>query len=214
MAVLETGPHNSKRKVDETFENSNNITISPIERIKPNPGNARTHPDEQVAQIARSIDEFGFTQPILVDENTMVLAGNGKLRAAQKLNLTEVPILVIAGLTEMEKRLYVIADNQIALNSTWDQEKLRTAIQELERELATLELTGLSPQEIDRVLADLAPEQGWTDEDEAPAVLRTAITRPGGPLDLGSAPALMRGRDVARLLRALAHGPACGPGFL
>ena len=91
----------------------------------------------------------------------------------------EVPVLVIAGLTETEKRLSVIADNQIALNATWDLEKLRTAIVELEKELANLELTGLSPQELDRLLADLAPEEGWTDEDEAPGVAPTAITRTG-----------------------------------
>ena len=157
----------------------NNITIFPIDQIKPNPANAREHSDQQVAQIARSIEEFSFTQPILVDEEAMVLAGHGRLLAAQRLNLTEVPVIVIAGLTETEKRLYLIADNQIGLNSTWDQEKLTAAVTELEKELANLELTGLSPQELDRVLADLAPEEGWTDEDEAPGVSPTAITRTG-----------------------------------
>ncbi len=86
---------------------------------------------------------------------------------------------VIAGLTETEKQLYLIADNQIALNSSWDQEKLRAAIEELEKELADLDLTGFRPQEIDRILADLAPEQGWTDEDDAPGISPIAITRPG-----------------------------------
>ena len=165
--------------------NINNITIVPIERIKPNPANARVHSEEQVAQIARSIEEFGVTQPILVDENGIVLAGHGKLLAFQKLNTTEVPVLVISELTETEKRLYLIADNQIALNSTWDQEKLTAAIEELERELANLELTGLSPQDLDRLLADLSPEQGWTDEDDAPSVSPSAISLPGDLWILG-----------------------------
>ena len=159
--------------------NTNNITLCPIDRIKPNQRNARVHSDEQISQIARSIEEFGFTLPILTDEDYVILAGNGKKLAAQKLKLTEVPVLVIAGLTEPQKCFYVIADNQIALNATWDQEKLRTAVEELEREFADLTLTGLSTQEIDRVLADLAPEKGWIDEDEVPDFSPSAITRTG-----------------------------------
>jgi ParB-like chromosome segregation protein Spo0J len=154
---------------------TNNITLEPIERIRPNPWNAREHSEIQVAEIARSIETFGFTLPILTDEHGMILAGECKLLAAQKLKLTVVPVLVIAGLTETEKLLYLIADNQLALNATWDQEKLRTAIEELERKLADLDLTGLSPQEIDRVLADLAPDQGWTDEDDVPGVSPIAM---------------------------------------
>jgi len=156
-----------------------NITLRPIDEIKPNPCNARAHSDEQVAQIARSFEQFGVTHPILIDEIGMILAGHGKWLAAKKLNLPEVPVLAVAGLTETEKHLYLIADNQIALNATWDQEKLRVAIEELEKELADLKLTGFSPQEIDRILADLAPEEGWTDEDDVPDVSPIATTHTG-----------------------------------
>jgi hypothetical protein len=158
---------------------ANNITLRPIDEIKPNPRNAREHPAHQIEDLERSIDRFGFTHSILTDEDGMILAGYGKWLAAKKMNLLEVPVQVIAGLTETEKQLYLIADNQIALNSTWDQEKLRAAIEELEKELANLDLTGFSPQEIDRILADLAPEQGWMDEDDAPGVLPIATSRPG-----------------------------------
>ena len=147
--------------------------------IKLNPRNARAHPDWQVAQIARSIETYGLTEPLLVDENLMLLAGEGRLLATQKLGLEEAPVRVIEGLTESQKSIYVIADNQIALNATWDEDKLRAAVEELERGLADLDLTGLNPQEIDRLIADLAAEQGWTDEDEAPKASPIAITAPG-----------------------------------
>jgi DNA modification methylase len=153
-------------------------TIMPIDRIKPNPSNARDHSDGQVAQIASSIQEFGFLVPILVDESLVILAGVGRFLAAHKLGLAEVPVRVIMGLNETQKRLYLIADNQIALNSSWDERKLRAAVEELQRELANLDVTGLRPQEIDRLLADLAPEV-WKDEDAVPDVLPTPITRPG-----------------------------------
>jgi DNA modification methylase len=109
----------------------------------------------------------------------MILAGEGKWLAAGQCNMTHVPTRVLGGLTDTQKRLYVIADNQIALNSTWDQDLLNKAIEKLEKEAADLDLTGLSPQDIDRALADLAPEQAWTEEDEIPSALPTVITSPG-----------------------------------
>lgn len=157
----------------------NKIIAMPIDRIKPNPRNARAHAQEQVAQIAHSIEACdGFTQPIAIDETGMVLAGHGRLLAAQQLKMSEVPVLVIEGLSETQKRLYLIADNQIAANSHWDEGKLRAAIEELERECANLDLTGLRPQEIDRLLADLQPEK-LQDDDTVPDVSPTAITRSG-----------------------------------
>jgi DNA modification methylase len=157
----------------------NNVNLTPIDQIKPNPSNPREHSPEHITQIARSIKEFGFTTSILVDETWMILAGEGKWRAAKQCNMTEVPTRVLSGLTETQKRLYLIADNQLGLNSTWDQDLLNKAIEELEREAADLDLTGLSPQDIDRALADLAPEQGWTEEDEMPGASPAVVTRPG-----------------------------------
>jgi ParB-like chromosome segregation protein Spo0J len=159
--------------------NMNNVSRTPIDQIRPNPRNARGHSGEQIAQLARSIEKFGFTAPILIDETGIILAGEGRWLASKQLNMPEVPVLMVDGLTETEKNLYVIADNQIALNSTWDQELLQKAIEELERDLADLDLTGFGPQEIDRLLADLAPEEGWTDEDEIPSASPIVITCPG-----------------------------------
>jgi ParB-like chromosome segregation protein Spo0J len=98
----------------------NNVNLTPIDQIKPNLSNPREHSTEQITQIARSIEEFGFTSLILVDETGMILAGLGKWLAAKQRNMTHVPIRVLGGLTETQKRLYLIADNQIALNSTWE----------------------------------------------------------------------------------------------
>jgi DNA modification methylase len=157
----------------------------PIERLKPHPQNARQHSEDQVMQLAKSIQEFGFTQPILVDENDMILAGQGKLLGARQLGLTEVPVIVLSGLTEIQKRAYLIADNQLGLNSSWDEEKLRPLVEQLERELASLDITGLSPQETDRILADLAPEPNFVDEDAAPETPVSSVTVQGDVWILG-----------------------------
>src|SRR5947209_16592367 len=92
----------------------------PIERLLPSPRNARTHSDAQVAEIAGSIRAFGFTNPILVGETGDVIAGHGRLAAARKLGLTEVPVIPLVGLTEVQRRQLVLADNRIALNAGWD----------------------------------------------------------------------------------------------
>jgi hypothetical protein len=159
--------------------------LRPIDTLKPHPQNARSHSEEQIKEIARSIESNGFTHPILSDEEGTILAGHGKWLAARKLEMPEVPVLIIAGLTDEQKRIYLIADNQIGLNSTWDQDKLRSAMEELERGLADLDLTGFRPQEIDRILADLAPEPGCIDEDDVPEGSPLAITIPGDIWILG-----------------------------
>ena len=91
------------------------IELCPLDRLQPYARNARTHSEEQIAQIAASILEFGFTQPILVDTKDGILAGHGRLRAAQKLSLAEVPVIILDHLTEAQKRAYIIADNRLAL---------------------------------------------------------------------------------------------------
>jgi DNA modification methylase len=157
----------------------------PIERLKPHPQNAREHSEEQISQLAKSMEEFTFTQPILADENDVILAGHGKLLGARRLGLTEVPVIVLSGLTEIQKRAYLIADNQLGLNSSWDEEKLRLLVEQLERELASLDITGLSPQETDRILADLAPEPNFVDEDAVPETPVSPVTVPGDVWILG-----------------------------
>jgi len=140
--------------------------------------NSRTHNDAQVAQIAASIKEFGFTNPVLVDEANGIIAGHGRVLAARKLNLEQVPSIRLAHLSESQKRAYVIADNKLALNAGWDNEMLALELGELGDLGFDLDLTGFTAEEI----AALTPEQikpGLTDPDDAPAVQETSITVSG-----------------------------------
>ena len=104
----------------------------PSEKLIPYARNSRTHSPEQVAQMAASIKEFGFTNPILIDEENGIIAGHGRLLAAQKLGIEEVPVIVMAGLTDAQKRAYVIADNQLALNAGWDIDMLKLEVESLQ----------------------------------------------------------------------------------
>jgi site-specific DNA-methyltransferase (adenine-specific) len=138
-----------------------------IDKLIPYARNSRTHSDEQTAQIAASIQEFGFTNPILIDGKNGIIAGHGRVLAARKLNLTEVPCIELSGMTEVQKRAYIIADNKLALNSGWDNEMLALEMTDLTDAGFDLSLTGFSDEE---VLA-LYPEElnpGLTDPDECP----------------------------------------------
>jgi hypothetical protein len=120
----------------------------PIERLVPYEKNARTHSAEQVAQIAASIQEFGFTNPILVASDDGILAGHGRLAAAKDLGLTEVPVVVLDHLTPTQRRAYVLADNKLALNAGWDDELLKVEIGELMAEPIDVNLLGWSGEEL------------------------------------------------------------------
>src|ERR1051326_2920746 len=132
-----------------TSGNSRCVEIWPIDRPKPNPRNARVHSEAQIAELAASLQEFGWTRPLLVDETEVLLAGHGVLLAARRLGLREVAVVVIDHLSERQKLAYVIADNQLALNSSWDEEKLRQELDALEKEPFDLMKLGFSPQELD-----------------------------------------------------------------
>src|SRR5208282_2907540 len=123
-----------------------------IERLIPWAKNPRTHSDAQVAQIAASIEAFGFNNPILVDTNAGIIAGHGRLLAARKLGLAEVPVIVLDHLTDAQKRAYIIADNQLALNAGWDEELLRGELAELQQEGLNLDLIGFEDEELARLL--------------------------------------------------------------
>jgi DNA modification methylase len=125
-----------------------------LDRLVPYERNARTHSDEQVNKIAASIIEFGFTAPILLDENAGILAGHGRLRAARKLGMPEVPVIVLTNLTEAQRRAYVIADNRLALDAGWDEDLLRSELAALGTGGFDLALTGFS----DKELAELVPD--------------------------------------------------------
>ncbi len=146
--------------------------------------NSRTHSDAQVAQIAASIREFGFTNPVLVDGANGVIAGHGRILAARKLGMDTVPVIELAHLSEAQKRAYVIADNKLALNAGWDDEMLRVEISELTDAGFDVSLLGFSDEE----LAMMDPEQveGLTDEDAVPDVPETPVTVPGDVWLLGA----------------------------
>ena len=129
--------------------------------------NSRTHSDEQINQIAASIKEFGFLNPIIIDGDNGIIAGHGRVMAANKLNIKELPCVDASHLSETQRRAYVIADNKLALNSDWDIEMLRVEFDELQEAGFDLELTGFSMDEIaDLQIEELA--EGLTDEDETP----------------------------------------------
>lgn len=125
-----------------------------VANLVPYARNSRTHSAEQVAQIAASIREFGFTNPLLIDEQGGIIAGHGRLLAAQKLGFDEVPAITLQGLSDAQKKAYVIADNKLALNAGWDDEMLRVEFQELEEIGFDLELTGFTLDEIEEILFD------------------------------------------------------------
>jgi hypothetical protein len=116
---------------DENFDSDLVVTMQPVEDLIPYDKNPRTHSPTQIERIAASITEFGFTNPILVDEDLNVIAGHGRLMAAQALELDVVPTIKLGRLTDAQRRAYVIADNQIALNSGWDDDLLQSELNEL-----------------------------------------------------------------------------------
>src|SRR5450631_1423480 len=125
----------------------------PLETLIPYAQNPRTHSDSQVAQIAGSIVEFGFNNPILVDSKAGIIAGHGRLLAARKLGLTEVPVIVLDHLSEAQKRAYIIADNQLALNAGWDEKLLREELAALQAEDFDVSVIGFEDEELARLLA-------------------------------------------------------------
>ena len=135
--------------------------------------NARTHSDAQVSQIAASIKEWGWTTPVLVDETGGIIAGHGRVMAARKLGLEEIPVMVATGWSEAQKRAYVLADNQLALNAGWDIDLLTVELNDLKDESFDLDLIGFD----DKFLADIFAEktEGLTDPDDAPAAPETPV---------------------------------------
>ena len=151
-----------------------------VEKLIPYARNARTHSAEQVAQVAASIAEFGWTNPILAGADGIVIAGHARLLAARKLGMTEVPVIVLDHLTESQRRALVLADNRLALNAGWDEEMLRVEMAALEEDGFNLELVGFTDEEIADLLRD--PEEvlaGKTDDDAVPETPENAVTVPG-----------------------------------
>jgi DNA modification methylase len=164
-----------------------------IETLIPYARNPRTHTETQIAKIAASIVEFGWTQPILVDGDNGIIAGHGRLAAARKLGLAEVPVIELSRLTPAQKRAYVIADNRLALDAGWDEELLSLELAELSEAGYDLAMTGFSNEEIEELL--VGAEQALQDEnadasgddttDDVPEAPSNPVSRPGDIWQLG-----------------------------
>ncbi len=166
---------------------STHIERWPTDKLVPSARNARTHSEEQVAQIAASIVEFGFTNPILAGSDGVIVAGHGRLAAAQKLGLDTVPVVVLDHLTPTQRRALIIADNRIAENAGWDDAMLRIELQSLQEDGFNLDITGFDADALGEIMAgEETTVDGNTDEDAIPELSETAISRPGDVWILGN----------------------------
>jgi DNA modification methylase len=161
------------------------ITYKAVKDLIPYVNNSRTHSDEQVTQVASSIKEFGFTNPILLDGESGIIAGHGRLLAAKKLGLEQVPTIELSHLSEVQKKAYVIADNKLALNAGWDNEILALELKDLAELGYDLGLTGFDPDEIE-ALNPIELNEGLTDEDEVPGIPDEPKTKVGDIYQLGN----------------------------
>jgi site-specific DNA-methyltransferase (adenine-specific) len=160
------------------------IVQTPVDQLIPYVNNSRKHSDEQVAQIAASIKEFGWTNPILVDGEKGIIAGHGRLMAARKLGMEEVPVIELSHLSDTQRKALIIADNKLAMNAEWDNDLLTIELNDLLADDFALEILGFDKDEL---AALLEPEvvEGLTDEDDAPALPDEPKTKPGDIYKMG-----------------------------
>lgn len=150
-----------------------------IDDLLPYINNSRTHSKDQIKQVAASISEFGFTNPVLIDESNMIIAGHGRVQAAQLLGLSKVPCIVLDGLTEAQKKAYVIADNKLALNAGWDDEMLANELMHLQEQEYDISLLGFDDSELSELLKQDDVNIGLTDEDDCPETPEQPVTVEG-----------------------------------
>lgn len=169
------------------ISSSVNVTVEhwPLQRLIPHARNARTHDDAQVSQIAGSIAEFGFVNPILVGDDNVIIAGHGRLMAAQQLGLDKVPVIILRHLTEAQRRALVIADNKIAENAGWNEDLLKLELSELNDIGFDLDVIGFSNEELDELLG-IDNDAGETDEDDIPDVEDEPVSNQGELWQLGN----------------------------
>jgi DNA modification methylase len=156
-----------------------------IDRLIPYANNSRKHSDQQIAQIAGSIKEFGFNNPVLIDKDYGIIAGHGRVLAARKLDLKEVPCIRLEHLTETQKKAFIIADNKIALNADWDQELLTIELDALLADGFAMEILGFDSEELKAALDPVTPTEGLTDEDVVPEPPEEPKTKLGDIYQLG-----------------------------
>ena len=144
------------------------IVYKKINELKPYENNSRTHDESQIKQICESIKEYGWTNPVLIDEKGMIIAGHGRVEGGKKLDIKEVPCIVLSGLTEAQKKAYVIADNKMALNAGWNEELLKTELENLKELDFDLELTGFLKKELDKIFDEINESNPYTSKTEIP----------------------------------------------
>ena len=186
------------------------IETRPLDGLIPYARNARTHSDEQVAQIAASLAEFGFNNPCLVDEAGVLIAGHGRVLAARRLGLDTVPVIVLAHLSDAQKKAFRIADNKLALNAGWNDELLRLEMEELQGLDFDLGLTGFGGEELETLLGSAGEDDGAggdsADEDAAPEPPAEPVSRPGDLWVLGHHRLLCGDATVAKDVERLLAG--------
>ena len=186
------------------------IETWPLDRLKPYAQNAKTHGDDQVAKIAASMAEFGWTVPVLVAEDGEVIAGHGRILAAAQLGLTEAPVIVLGHLTEAQRRAYRIADNKLTEMGGWDEALLSAELQDLLAEEFDLSLIGIADGELDRLLAETGADDGSAGGGQPPAVVpeppRNPASRPGDLWRLGDHRLLCGDSTNAEDVRRLMNG--------
>jgi hypothetical protein len=208
---------------EETILNTLNVEYRKVEALIPYARNPRTHTDEQVAKIAASIVEYGWTNPVLVDGDNGIIAGHGRLAAARKLGLDQVPVIELAHLSPTQKRAYVISDNRLALDAGWNEEMLALEMAELSEAGYDLALTGFEDAEIEALLADEvetddADQQADADEpdagDDVPDAPVVPVSRTGDVWAIGSHRLICGDATdptvVATLMQAIPIGDAAG----
>jgi len=161
-------PHLATRRVIRNrypmTESTHKVRLVPVSQLVEYANNARTHSDKQIGKIAASITEFGFTNPILIDENNEIIAGHGRVRASQRLKLYKVPCIALRGLSDAQKRALRIADNKIAEGSAWDFDLLRIELTDISLELPELDMLGFSELELGSLIGEL-DQAGSADEE-------------------------------------------------
>ncbi|WP_298031772.1 site-specific DNA-methyltransferase [uncultured Desulfovibrio sp.] len=187
------------------------IEKRPIEALLPYARNARTHSEAQVAQIAASMVEFGWTNPVLVDGDNGIIAGHGRVMAARKLGLETVPVIELAHLSETQKRAYILADNKIALNAGWDEEMLRVELDALREADFNLDLTGFDANEL-KAFFDCEPDaescEPSAGDDDVPEVQENVVSVPGDVWILGKHRIMCGDATVATDVEKLLAGAA------
>lgn len=171
---------------DFALKMADHIEMKSVDELIPYNKNARMHSDAQVAQIAASITEFGFTNPVLIDGEKGIIAGHGRLMAAKKLGLKKVPVVILDHLSEMQKKAYIIADNKLAENASWNEEILASELADLKENDFDLDLIGFEDQELEKIFSSLYDKDEDQEKEEIPEAEENPISQSGDVWILGN----------------------------